>query len=1798
MATPSVLDFDAEHRAIDFEVWLDDLQLFLQCDRADDLSLFDLTSGASPAPAADADPAVRSKWATRDAAARLAVRRHLPTSERAHFSQYKSAQTLYDAVVARYSSPATAALSRLMLPYLFPDLSAFPTVADLITHLRTSDTRYRAALPAEGALLPPCCPLLPLLLLPTYLVLSRSARRLPLVGDVAPARARGARARVELEGAVAVAAVAAEGVGVAAGLVAGVVVVVVAAAAETVVVVPAVVVEAAAEVEAAEVEAVEAAAEEAVVVEEVELVGVVPSSVAAVVVASARSGSSSSARGTSLRLSSFVSGTLGVRGVGGTGPCTYVLRSGDRAGEQCGGAHATQRCFGRLTDAWRQQFPGASEIPRWDELLRAGVAIFDLDFDAILAAMYVVDYSEENEGYRCFQPDPGIGTATLGACEAAALGASASVLSGTGENALSGTASSSSSLTFTLDSGASRSFFRDRTTLTPLGRPVAVSLADPSGGPVLSHFSTVLPCPAAPSGTLSGLYLPSFSTNLVSGADLQDVGVHQFTPASQRVTHCTEARTGRHLATFSRRPGSSLYTLTVESPPVPASGQVAASGQVFAAASRSGPECAPCSCRLLSHETLLWHHRLGHPSLPRLRSMASRVLVSGLPQSLPPLPSGPGPSSVPCVEGRLRATPHSSHFPSTEAPLQTLHMDVWGPAPVRGQGYERYFLLVVDDYSRYTTVLPLRSKGEVTEVLIDWIREARLQLRKSFGSDFPVLRLHSDKSGEFSYGLLRAYCCARGIRQTFTLADSPQQNGIAERRIGMVMDVARTSMMHAAAPHFLWPFAVRYAAHQLNLHPRVSRPAMSPALLWTGKVGDASVFCVWGSRAFVRDLSADKLSPRAAPCVFLGFPTDAPGWQFYHPSSRRVLSSPDVTFDESVPFYRLFPYRTPSLPPPPDFLVPVPPPVDPLPPQVPAPSGVSQVDAVDPVEVTGDSGAAAGAEPGGADSGGAVRGGAEPGGATAGGAGPEGATAEGAEPGGAESGGAVPGGAGSGAVEPGGAELGAAGPGGAASGAAETAVSPAAASRREPLSPQELREWFARRCRRAAESGGAAGAGAGASSTVEGAGAAAPGAAGPAGPPGAGAAAGAGAEPTSVGPAAGGVGGAGAVAEGAGAVPATSGAAVRPRPYFVPLLQQSSLPALADPGSDSLRAASPTVTRLLATVVTDPSFESTAASALVAELVDFAARCRLDYAAGLVAGSASVCPPSVGGECALGTDVLEDRQEELQCLATASPHLASVLLAPEGDPDALDIPTPRSYAEAVEGPYSSQWQAAMDAEMASWKSTGTYVDAVPPLGANIVSGMWIFRVKRPPGSPPVFKARYVARGFSQRQGVDYFQTFSPTPKMTTLRVLLHIAAQRDYELHSLDFSTAFLQGCLHEEIWLRRPPGFTGTFPPGTQWSLRRPVYGLRQAPREWHDTLRTTLAALGFAPSTADPSLFLRTDTSLPPFYILVYVDDLVFATADTAGLAYVKSELLKRHTCTDLGELRSYLGLQITRDRARRTITLTQSHMVQQVLQRFGFTYSSPQATPLPTRHSLSALPSDESVESSGPYAELVGCLMYLMTCTRPDLAYPLSILARYVAPGRHRPEHMAAAKRVLRYLCSTSGMGLVLGGRSPVVLTGHADASWADDQATQRSSQGYTFSLGSGSVSWRSTRSSSVLGSSCEAEIYAGAMAAQELRWLTYLLTDLGEPPRSPPVLYVDNKAMLALCREQRLEHRTKHIALRYFLARELQQRGQLRLAYVASEANTADVFTKALAPCDHQRFCTQLGLVPVLPHLLSS
>ncbi|CAI5949836.1 unnamed protein product [Closterium sp. NIES-65] len=382
MVAPNVLKFDAEGRAVDFEVWVDDLQLFLQCDSKDQVSLFYLTSGASTATAATANSNVRSQWTTRDAATRLAIRSHLPSAESAQFSQYKTARTLYDAVVARYSSPATAALSRLMMPYLFPDLTAFATVADLITHLRTSDTRNRAALPADF-----CAKNPPPMYITLYYLVTWLSDSLCSVKDhfLSPCPTEHT---VDL-------------------------------------------------------------LEERLLAAEKSIIAIGAS-------------------------------------------------RGDPRAPSFEGCSPSPLCC--LYYCCR---------PRWH---RSGVAIFDLDFDDILAAMYAVSISAKGDYYLCVPPDPGI--------EAAALGAS------------------------------------DSTAPSDVG--LWQSLADPSGGPVVARSSSVLPCPTAPSGSLSGLHLPSFSTNLVAGADLQDGGVHQFTPAYQRVTHCTCAQTGRHLATFTRRPGSSL----------------------------------------------------------------------------------------------------------------------------------------------------------------------------------------------------------------------------------------------------------------------------------------------------------------------------------------------------------------------------------------------------------------------------------------------------------------------------------------------------------------------------------------------------------------------------------------------------------------------------------------------------------------------------------------------------------------------------------------------------------------------------------------------------------------------------------------------------------------------------------------------------------------------------------------------------------------------------------------------------------------------------------------------------------------------------------------------------------------------------------------------------------------------------------------------------------------------------------------------------------------------------------------
>ncbi|CAI7812202.1 unnamed protein product [Closterium sp. NIES-54] len=646
------------------------------------VSLFDLASGAAIAPPATADNVTRSQWLTRDAAARLAIRNHLTLAECTHFGQHRTAQALYDAVVARYSSPTTAALGRLLLPYLFPELSAFATIEDLVSHLHTSNARYHATVPAEDHFLS---------LDPTSLTIDLLEQHLfaAETSAVAVAAARGTPHPPFFEGC-SLSPLAPSYASVAAVDVPG----------------------------AEDVKADSASAKCGNGKGKGRRGGGGGSGSRGRGSGGGSGGSGGGGAGGSGGGSGGVGGGGGGGGVsggtggGGTGArrggsgggqrqqqqrrsktqspqqlrewflqrgasggslsYPYVIRTGDRVGHTCGRLHTQHRCFSRLDDAWRAEFGDDIELPRWAYLLRSSVDIFDLDFDAIVSAMYALSVNAECDCYQYVPPDPGIAAAALGASE-----------SGT----LPGTAPAEAMHTFMLDSSASAYFFRDSTTLTPLPAPVPVRLAHPSGGPVVACSSTVLSC------------------------------------------------------------------------------QVAAS----------------CSCCLLSHQTLLWHHRLGHPSLPRLRGMHSHLLVFGLPRSLPPLPPSP---ALPCL-----------------------------PSLCRGAAARRSSLLLVspDDCSPVDSPYGLR-----------------LQLRKRFGHDLLVLRLHSDRGGDFSSDVLRDFCHGEGILQSFTLPDSPQQNGIAERRIGFVMEVARTSMIHAAAPHFLWPFAVSYAAHQLNLWPHKLSPHAIP----------------------------------------------------------------------------------------------------------------------------------------------------------------------------------------------------------------------------------------------------------------------------------------------------------------------------------------------------------------------------------------------------------------------------------------------------------------------------------------------------------------------------------------------------------------------------------------------------------------------------------------------------------------------------------------------------------------------------------------------------------------------------------------------------------------------------------------------------------------------------------------------------------------------------------------------------------------------------------------------------------
>ena len=502
------------------------------------------------------------------------------------------------------------------------------------------------------------------------------------------------------------------------------------------------------------------------------------------------------------------------------------------------------------------------------------------------------------------------------------------------------------------------------------------------------------------------------------------------------------------------------------------------------------------------------------------------------------------------------------------------------------------------------------------------------------------------------------------------------------------------------------------------------------------------------------------------------------------------------------------------------------------------------------------------------------------------------------------------------------------------------------------------------------------------------------------------------------------------------------------------------------------------------------------------------------------------------------------------------------------------ISEPSTLDEALSSKEASLWRQAMNDEMASLLKNNTWTLEHPPSGVTPIPVKWVFKLKRDSaGNVERFKARLVAKGFRQREGIDYDEVFAPVSKYTTLRALLALAASEDLEIHQLDIKTAFLNGELEEDVWIQQPPLYESG--DGSACHLHKSLYGLKQAPRAWHAKLKEELEAMGFHATAADPALFIT--ASGPTVYLLTYVDDILIVTSDTAALADSKSKILAAVDARDLGEATCCLGMDICRDRDARKITLTQHRLINDLLCKHGLEESKPLLTPLSpaTKLTKDGEPLDTSVHG---HSQLIGSLMYISVCTRPDIAQAVGALARYMAAPT--VAHWRAAKGILRYIAGTAKHGINYGS-STLNLEAYCDADYAGDLDTRRSTTGYVFILGGGAISWSSRLQPTVAASTTEAEYMAAAYAIKEALWLRTLLTELGMD-LSTISIYADNQSAIKLLKNPVLSMRSKHIDVIYHFARERVARKDIAFLYIPTDKMVADALTKPL-PSTKFSFC---------------
>ncbi|KAD0786919.1 hypothetical protein E3N88_43719 [Mikania micrantha] len=503
---------------------------------------------------------------------------------------------------------------------------------------------------------------------------------------------------------------------------------------------------------------------------------------------------------------------------------------------------------------------------------------------------------------------------------------------------------------------------------------------------------------------------------------------------------------------------------------------------------------------------------------------------------------------------------------------------------------------------------------------------------------------------------------------------------------------------------------------------------------------------------------------------------------------------------------------------------------------------------------------------------------------------------------------------------------------------------------------------------------------------------------------------------------------------------------------------------------------------------------------------------------------------------------------------------------------------PKSFKEASQ---DDRWKDAMQKEIKALEQNGTWTLEELPNGKKAIDSKWVYKIKhKPNGEVERYKARLVAKGFTQLEGVDYHDTFAPVAKLVTMRALLSVAVKRGWHIHQLDVNNAFLHGDLEEEVYMKVPQGFSQEKETRV-CRLRKSIYGLKQASRNWYHKFTSCLMNLGFKQSVADPSLFIH-KTGKTYVAALIYVDDVIVVGNDMNKMQATKIELHDQFTIKDLGSLKYFLGIEVAR--TKEGIVLSQRKYTLDILRDMGLEGCRPSTFPMEQGLKLDKCENEQRVDAA-QYRRLVGRLLYLQA-TRPDITYSVNVLSQFVADPRE--PHLEAAIRVVRYLKTTLGQGIMLPKEGGTQLVAYCDSDWMGCPLTRRSRTGYLLVLGGAPVSWKSKKQSVVSRSSAEAEYRAMAATVSEILWFRWLLTELDAPQENSTTLFCDNEAARHIANNPVFHERTKHVEMDCHFVREQVESKEILPACIKSQLQVADLLTKPLGGPQLQSLTVKLGI----------